>query len=37
MTRDAVKRLQVKYGISPVSGYFGDITRKALTASVSNW
>lgn len=30
ITRDAVKRLQEKYGVKPVSGYFGEITRKTL-------
>ncbi|MDO8715249.1 MAG: peptidoglycan-binding protein [Dehalococcoidales bacterium] len=37
MTSSAVKKLQEKYGIIPMSGYFGELTRKALTASVSNW
>ena len=36
ITRDAVKRLQEKYGVRPVSGYFGAITRKALNALISN-
>ena len=36
ITRDAVKRLQEKYGIKPTYGYFGEITRKALRALVSN-
>ena len=36
ITRDAVKKLQEKYGVRPVSGYFGAITRKALNALISN-
>lgn len=36
ITRDAVKKLQEKYGIRPVSGYFGGITRRALNALISN-
>ncbi|MDP3696680.1 MAG: peptidoglycan-binding protein [Candidatus Taylorbacteria bacterium] len=36
ITRDAVIRLQEKYGIKPTYGYFGAITRKALNALISN-
>ncbi|MDP3696676.1 MAG: peptidoglycan-binding protein [Candidatus Taylorbacteria bacterium] len=36
ITRDAVKRLQEKYGVRPASGYFGAITRKALNALISS-
>ncbi|MBI2669905.1 MAG: peptidoglycan-binding protein [Candidatus Yanofskybacteria bacterium] len=36
ITRDAVKRLQAKYGVKPVSGYFGEITRRTLRALLSN-
>ena len=36
ITKDAVKRLQEKYGIKPVSGYFGSITRKVLNALISD-
>ena len=36
ITREAVKKLQEKYGIKPVSGYFGEITRRALRAFISN-
>jgi len=32
ITRDAVKRLQEKYGVKPISGYFGEITRQKLQA-----
>ncbi|MDO8649692.1 MAG: peptidoglycan-binding domain-containing protein, partial [Candidatus Berkelbacteria bacterium] len=35
ITRDAVKKLQEKYGIKPVYGYFGEITRRALNALIS--
>lgn len=30
ITRDAVKKLQEKYGVKPISGYFGEITRQVL-------
>ena len=36
ITRDAVERLQEKYGIKPTYGYFGEITRNALRALISN-
>ena len=36
ITRDAVKRLQEKYGVKPMFGYFGELTRKALQALISN-
>ena len=36
ITRDAVKRLQGKYGIKPAYGYFGEITRRTLRALISN-
>ena len=36
ITREAVKKLQTKYGIKPVSGYFGEITRKTLDAFIYN-
>ena len=36
ITRDAVKRLQEKYGIQPTYGYFGAITRKTLNALIFN-
>ncbi|MDZ4285959.1 MAG: peptidoglycan-binding protein [Candidatus Sungbacteria bacterium] len=36
ITRDAVQRLQEKYGIKPTYGYFGTITRKALNAFISS-
>ena len=34
ITRDAVARLQEKYGIKPTYGYFGAITRKKLNALI---
>lgn len=36
ITRDAVKRLQEKYGIRPISGYFGPITREVLNALIAH-
>lgn len=36
ITRDAVKRLQEKYGIKPTYGYFGAITRRTLDALISD-
>lgn len=36
ITRDAVKRLQEKYGVKPVLGYFGAITRGAIKVLISN-
>ena len=32
ITRDAVKKLQEKYGIEPALGYLGEITRQRLRA-----
>ncbi len=36
ITREAVKKLQEKLDVKPVSGYFGVITRQALKSLVSN-
>ncbi|MBI2676584.1 MAG: peptidoglycan-binding protein [Candidatus Yanofskybacteria bacterium] len=36
ITRDAVKRLQEKYGVKPTSGFFGEITRQALRVLIPN-
>ncbi len=36
ITRNAVKKLQTKYGIKPALGYFGEITRQAIKALISN-
>ncbi len=36
ITRDAVQKLQEKYGVQPISGYFGEITRRALNALISD-